>query len=150
MTFQGAVTLPTPFSPPLNPLATGVRLLIDDSAGALQDITIPGGALQNSAGKGWKVNAGGTTWTYVDKTSAPVSGLFKVVVQDKSHTKPGLVLVKAQGKGGAYPIPSAKLPVRVVIAIDLPSAECGQATFPGPKPAPSCKFNKSESTLTCK
>ena len=150
MTFQGAVMLPAPLSQALNPLANGVRVLIASTAGAVLDLSLPGGSFGSVPGKGWKVNAGSTTWTYVDRTASPPAGIFKVVVQKKSATAPGLVTFVARGKKGAYAVPAANLPVTGQIVLDLLGRQCGQATFSGPAPAASCAFNSVGSRLTCK
>jgi hypothetical protein len=147
LTFQGSVTLPGFVSPLLNPLADGVRLHLEDTAGSILDLAIPGGAFTNPSGVGWKVNRNGTKWTYQDKTAAPPDGIFKVVIQDKSARTLGLVTFVANGRKGSYVVGGTDLPVSGDIAF---SGHCADATFAGPAPAPHCAFNKSGSTLNCK
>ena len=76
------------------------------------------------------------------------------VVQVKlSTTTPGLVSFQAQGKVGSYPVTPGQIPLKGTMVIDSPTAEtgqCGEATFPGPKQIPYCRFNGSGSTLLCK
>ena len=150
VTFQGTVTVPLPPSRSFNPLASGAQLRIVSTAGSVLDLPIPGGSFSNPPRRGWKVNAKGTTWTYLDKTLTPPGGIFKVVIQDRSAVSPGRVKFTARGKNGLYTVPSANLPLKGVIVLDLLGGQCGEATFPGPAPAPKCALNRSGSRLTCK
>ena len=59
----------------------------------------------------------------------------------------------ASGRNGAYPVAHGAIPVSATVVLDAPRAttgQCGRATFPGPPPAPSCRFNATGSTLTCR
>ena len=155
LSLQGSLTLPSPFSPALpalDPVANGVRLVIDDGArhvtdnnvGNVLDVTIPGGAFARSLGKGWKVNKKGTTWTYQDKSAAPPDGIYKVVIQDRSTVTPGLVKFAVNGKVGSYAVASADLPVTARMILAPPGGQCGDTSFA------TCAFNRSGSTLKCK
>lgn len=150
VTFRGAVTLPALSSQPINPLAHGVRLRITSAAGAVLDLSIPGGSFGGSPGRGWKVNASGTTWTFGDRSPPLATGNFKVVVQNKGASSPGLVTFLARGEKGMYTVTPANLPLVGQIVLDPAGGQCGQANFPGPAPAPSCAFNPTGSRLTCK
>jgi hypothetical protein len=146
--FRGKATLPVPFNPPLDPLANGVRLLIDHTAGSVLDITIPGGAFVYPPGIGWKVNRRGTRWIYRNRSLTPVGGIIKILIKDRSATTPGLVQFVVRGKAGAYVVTPTNLPVTGRIVLHPPVEQCAAATFRGP--APSCAFNASGSTLRCK
>ena len=77
--FQGQITLPHPYSPPLDPLTKGVRVLINRTDGSVVlDATIPGGAYSSSNKAGWKVNSSHTTWSYKNsgKVLPLLSGSF--------------------------------------------------------------------------
>ena len=155
LTLKGEVTLPHLFNPPLDPLTNGVRLLINDSAGNLLDLTIPGGAFVDPPAAGWKVNAKVpvSKWTYLNKTLAPPAGITKVVAQDKSLKLPGLVKFLAKGKNGSYAAFSANLPLTGLMVLDPPTAEtgqCGELGFPGPAPSPACVFDPVAGKLKCK
>ena len=50
----------------------------------------------------------------------------------------------------SYPVPRSNIPVTATFVLDSPAGQCGAATFPGPPPAPSCRFNTTGSTLSCK
>jgi cysteine-rich repeat protein len=135
--FQGTLTLGTPPSPALNPLANGIRLQID-AGGTLVDTTIPGGP-------GWTANGSGTKWMYRSKNPTAPAGIYKVVIRDRSAVTPGVVKFSVHGKAGSFPVASGDLPVaaRLIIA---PSAggQCGDASFA------SCAFNATGNTLKCK
>ncbi len=144
LSFQGTLTLPSPFSPPLDPSANGVRLLIDDNAGSVLDMTVPGGAFASPPGKGWKVNRSGTTWTYQDKTTAPPGGIYKAVIQNKSKVTPGLVKFAVNGKAESSTVASTDLLMTARMIIAPSGGQCGDASFQ------SCAFNAKGSTLKCK
>ena len=148
LTFSGQLILPSPVSPALNPLANGVRLLASGATGSefdgttVFDIAIPGGAFAKPSGRGWKTK--GTTSTYLDKTSAPVNGIDKVVIQDKSDVTPGLVKFSVKGKAGQYAVAPTDLPVTAWMVLGSAGGQCGHTNFA------TCAFNKSGSTLKCK
>jgi photosystem II stability/assembly factor-like uncharacterized protein len=137
LSFQGTLTLPTPVNPALNPLANGVRVLIEDTAGTALDVTIP-------RGTGWTANGSGTKWTYRNNSATPPGGIDKMVIQDKSAVTPGLVKFTVNGKAGSYAVAAADLPVTARIFLDaLSGAQCGGVL-------PRCAFNGSGGTLKCK
>ena len=144
LNFQGKLTIPVPFSPPLDPRTNGVQLFIQDTTAQVLSVTIPGDAFSNPPNKGWKVNAAGTKWTYLDKTKILIGGINKVVIQDKSAATPGLVTFSIKGKTGSYAVAPADLPVTARIVLAPSGGQCGDASFA------SCTFNKSGSSLTCK
>lgn len=145
LTAQGSVTLPVPFDPQLDPLTNGVRVLLSGTKGMLINATIPGGAFDKPAKRGWKVNKAGTTWTYSDTSKTPaVDGIFKVVVKDKSAKTPGLVTLQAKGKAGSYAVAQSDLPLTGAVVLGPPVEQCASASFA------SCSFNASGSALKCK
>jgi hypothetical protein len=149
LTFSGQLPLPSPLSPPLNPLSVGVRVLASGATGTefegtVFDVTIPGGAFAKPSGKGWKVNKAGTTWTYLDKTPAPVGGIYKAVIHDKSNVTPGLVKFSVKGKAGHYAVAPTDLPVTARMILGSAGGQCGHTSFA------TCAFNRSGSTLKCK
>jgi hypothetical protein len=153
---KAELTFSLPFTPALDPLANGIRVLIDDTVANLLDLTIPGGGFADPPGAGWKVNATVpiSKWTWVDNTLAPPSNITTVVVQDKSTKVPGLVKVRVRGKNGSFGTFTANPPLRALLVLDSPTAEtgqCGELTFPGPPPdVPSCGFNATGSVFKCK
>jgi len=144
LTFQGNLTMPFPFNPTLDPLTNGVQIFIQDTAGSVLDVTIPGGAFSNPPNKGWKVNLLGTKWTYLDKTQSLIGGINKVVIQNRSAATPGLVSFTVKGKNGSYAVAPGDLPMAARIVLASSGGQCGNASFA------SCTFNASGSALKCK
>lgn len=135
--FHGALTLPTPVSPGLDPATAGARLLLDDAGGNLLDVIIPGGS-------GWTVNTKGTRWSYRNKSATPPGGIAMLVIRDRSAASPGLVRFAVRGKAAALAVTPANLPVTGRLILASPGNTCGHATFP------SCTFNRTGSRLRCK
>ena len=151
LSFTGMFSLPVPVTPALDPLTNGIRVLLQNAAAAVLDVTIPGGALVHpKGGAGWKVNKARTTWTYADKSPKPLAGIYQVVVQDQSNNSPGRVKITVKGKKGSYGVAPETLPVWGQIALPPSAQQCAIATFAGPAPAPLCTFNHSRSILTCR
>lgn len=102
---KGEAVIPTPWHG-VDPVANGVRLVVDATAGAGGlDVTIPGGASVN--GVGWTVNGAGTQWTYRDVSGAH-GGVTKVVVKNRSAKIDGLLAWSVVGKSaGTVTLPDA-------------------------------------------
>ena len=145
LTFTGRLA-GVPTTPPIRPDTNGIRVVIDDTSSAtpaVLDVTIPGGT-------GWKTNTAHTSFRYVNKTG--FQGIVRVSVRLSSHL-PGQVNFSVTGKKGSFPVVTADLPLKGTLVIDAPLAmtgQCGEATFPGPPPAPSCRLNGRATTVTCK
>ena len=143
---SGTLTLAA--APTLTPDTQGVRIVVADAGGTtLLDVTVPGGNFDAASKTGWKSNATGTSW----KFSAPaVSGSVVSRVSLKIPTSmPASVKFSVSGKAGNYAAPTMSIPVTATLILDASAGQCGVATFPGPRPAPSCAFNKSGSALIC-
>ncbi|MEW6271638.1 MAG: hypothetical protein AB1689_20335, partial [Thermodesulfobacteriota bacterium] len=139
--FTGDVALPHPFSPALDPLATGVHVVVEDATGARSlDVLVPGGAYDPATRSGWKAAPNGLGWRYVNRSAAPPGGITSVVLKDLSRQEAGRVRFTVRGARGSYPIDPAALPLEGLLILDPPTAEtgqCGRAAFAGP--APSCR-----------
>ena len=144
LTFTGQLTLPSPFNPPLDPLANGVRLAIQGTASTVLDVTIPGGTFDTATKVGWKINGAQTKWTYQNKSTTPPGGIYKVLVQDKSSQSPGLVKFAVNGKAGSYAVAASELPLTARMILAPSGGKCGDTSFS------TCAFNRSGSTLKCK
>jgi 6-phosphogluconolactonase (cycloisomerase 2 family) len=117
-----------PFSA-LDPIADGMSVqLADADGGTVADVTLPGGAFPGGAAAGWKSNARGTSWTWVDRTSSPVGGVKRVVVKDLGKKAPGLVKMTLAARNGSFPIDPAKLPVTGSFAL-APADGCALTAF---------------------
>ena len=135
LTFKGELVVSHPFAPALDPVATGVAVVIEDAAGARAlDVTLPGGAYDRVTKSGWQAARSGTSWKYVDKGATPPGGITALTIKDLSKKVPGLVKVRVIGKRGSYPVDTASLPLRGLLILDPPTAatgQCGVATFVG-------------------
>ena len=72
------------------------------------------------------------------------------LVVKASASVPGQVDFIALGRNGAYPVPRSNIPVTALFTLDASAGQCGAATFPGPPPAPSCRFSSTGNALSCK
>jgi hypothetical protein len=145
LTFKGEMTIPT--APAINPLANGARVLVDDANGrAIVDVVLPGGLYVPSTRVGWTANGGGTAWNW--KSVNGEAGITSVKVRTKPGV-PGLVKFSVKGKHGAFDTAGAALPVKGVFTLGA-AGQGGLATFPGPKPSPSCAIVSGGNTLNCK
>lgn len=146
ITLKGAVTLPVPISPPLNPTANGVRLRIEDSLGArVFDALIPGGTYDGINRFGWKSSPSGTKWIY--KNGYGVQGITAVKLENKgSGDTPGLVRFSAKGKNGSYPLNVGQMPLRLTIAFSETEGQCGDTSLL----AQSCTVSTDTSKVSCK
>jgi hypothetical protein len=80
-----------------------------------------------------------------------VDGVYNVALKDLSPRQLGHVRFTIRGKHQNYAV--GAIPVTGTIVIDSPiasSGQCGEAKFPGPSPAPACRFNSVHSTLRCR
>jgi len=154
--FQGQMVVPYPYSPPLDPLANGLRVLVTDVTGAaVLDATIPGGAFDPTTAAGWTVDSGGTTWRYKN-AAGTILGIRRVLLRDISNavgnTVRGRLRFVVMGRSGSYQTDASKMPLRGMVVLDPPTAatgECGEAVFPGP-PGGTCVFNSVGSMLRCR
>jgi hypothetical protein len=143
---KGELTLPTPFDPPLDPVAHGVRVEVARAMGGVTATAIPSGALDKTTKTGWKVNGAGTAWTFSSKPPVGALSITKVSIKSVSKT-PGLLKIAVTGKNGSIPVVGADLPLAATVTLD-PVGQCGQASFTGADQA--CAFNGKQSKVTCK
>lgn len=148
---KGEFVSATAFSS-LNPLVDGGRVLLLDSAGGtIFDVSLPSGPYNGSGTAGWKaVGAPIKRWIYIDKTTTPPSGIFRVTFADRSKKAPNQVKVVVRGKNGSFPVAAVHAPVRAVVVLggqaSSDAGECGETSFG----VPHCSFNGAGSKLTCK
>ena len=118
--FKGEMTIPT--DPALDPVATGVRVLLEDDAGAILDAAVPGGAFDGALDAGWKAKKG--TFKYKNGAGG-IGGITKVTLK-VSTKSPGVVRFVVQGKNGGYRSPAA---LRATLALDPRTGECGDVSL---------------------
>jgi hypothetical protein len=140
LTLKGEMTVPFPFMPAVDPLTNGVRIRIEDAAGArVLDASVPGGAFDPLTGNGWKVNRAGTVWTY--RSCVGRFGVDRASLKQVTRS-PGLLRFALKGRGGSYPV--GALPLTVTVVVD-PAGQCGTAAFA----VADCGVNASGTTLRC-
>src|SRR2546426_1909792 len=131
LAFKGRMTVPV--APAIDPVTTGVRVLVD----GVLDATIPGGGFDPAAETGWKAKKNGA-FTYHNGLGG-ILGIVKVALKASSKT-PGLVQFAVAGKTGSYAVDPAHLPRQATLILDAAAGQCGDAGFAGPPPAPACGY----------
>lgn len=127
LTLRGDVVLPHPFTPALDPVATGVQIVLADASGARPlDVLVPPGAYSPATRSGWKVSPDGRRWRYLNRNATAPGAITAVTVQDLSKQTPGLVRFTVKGSRGTYAIDSTQLPLQALFVADPPTAETGQ------------------------
>jgi len=144
LAFKGEMTLPV--GPALDPLASGVRVLIDDGGVSVLDAAIPGGGFDQGSGTGWKQKKG--TFTYQNGAGA-ILGIEKIALKVSAKV-PGLVRFAVAGKDGSYPVGLTTPRLRAALELDAAAGECAQVAFPGPAPAPACAYKAKADKMQCK
>lgn len=135
----------------VNPTATGVRVLVENGSGASRvDQVLPATPFGGRGTRGWKLNGTGTAWTYTDATGAPLSGIKRVKIVDRSKVGPRRVKVSVTGVRATYPVVGSDAPLHAVVVLgdqaDAAAGLCGESAF---SPS-SCKLNGKGTTLTCR
>ncbi len=157
LTLKGTFIIPTPFSPPLDPLTNGIEIVVLNTSGGsaldpagTSNISIPGGAWDGT--KGWKANKPGTKWLYKDRSKPPGNnGIFKVVIQDRSAKTPGQIKLVIKGKEGSYTAAPGDEPFYMAVELNDgvaggASSQCGEMAFASGK----CAFLAKNKKLKCK
>lgn len=152
---QGEWTL-TVTSPPVDPIAYGVRLRVDDATGQpLFNRVIGRGEPIGQGFPGWKVNRSGTRWTYRDRRGEGSKGVRSVTVEDRSKTSPGLYRFKIRGKRNDFQVAPAALPLRITIVLGGPDqgalGQCATRVFaPEGGTPPSCRATTGGRSVVCR
>jgi virginiamycin B lyase len=141
-----------PSSPRLDPLSSGVRILLAGATGAsLLDVTVPSGAYDAISKTGWKRNAAQSVWTYKGPGTA-TAGIRKVRVKTDPQIQGGIKF-RITGKSGSYPLTASDVPVAATLILDVASPtteQCVEVRFPATPPtSPSCTL-VDDTTLKCK
>lgn len=152
--FKGYFT-GVPSSPPLDPVANGVRVLVVDGVGSTRiDVTVPGGAYDSGTGAGWQPRGGGASWQYRNSGRiVPRTGGIEKVKLRMLGDPDGRVAFDVKGRNGDYRLDSADLPLVATLVLDAPVArtgQCGEARFPVlPPQKPSCSARQNGNTISC-
>ena len=138
-------------APVLDPVARGMRVILEDGAGVRFDVSVPPGAYDPATRTGWLPNGAGTAFTY--RTTTSVGGVIDKLKLSRTTAKPDVVKFTLSGKKGTQASDAVVPPLAATVVLDAPTAatgECGEIAFPGPAPLPACTLNRSGSTLSCK
>ncbi|HZR79474.1 MAG TPA: hypothetical protein VFD92_00130 [Candidatus Binatia bacterium] len=148
LTMKGQVTVPT--TPAINPVANGVRVILENADPAtLLDVVVPGGTYNPVTHTGWRPNPTNTRWVYKGGSPTPANPISGITVSTSPRT-PGVYKFAVRGKNGSFPTTPSDTPLRGTFVIDQPTADTGQCseiTFSSPA---ACKFNRTFSQVTCR
>jgi hypothetical protein len=138
-----SASFPVPTTPAIDPVANGLRLLVEDSTGGVTlDATLPGGAFNPATGAGWLVNGSGTIFTYRNTSGAPLAGIEKAVLNTGGS---GTVRFKAIGRDSTYAAPHKVVTVSVIV--DASTGQCGEAVLRSPE---SCTVLNGGARFVCR
>jgi len=143
-------------TPPVHPVdmtPDGTKLLVTNTADDRLEVLTLGGALPVPA----FAVPGGPSWTQgatssVYRNRFGYQGITRVVVKKIAKT-PGQLRFAVVGRGMTLAVTPASLPLRATLVIDVPTTstgQCGEATFPGPAPAPHCGLSGTGKTAFCR
>ncbi len=140
-----------PRGPALNPIATGLTLLISDAIDTIAvAATIPGGDFDRATRTGWQVNAGGNVFNFRSQSDDPaLAGVRRITLKaDASRSRVRLVVL---GRDSIYGRPSAT-PIRVTANFNpTVPGQCAETDFPVfTGPPPRCMYLNSGARLTCR
>ena len=135
------------FNPPaggpvLDPAASGVRVRLEGEAGAIYDVSVPGGLIGTSPcgpTDGWKVASSSTTtrWTYVNRSNGlpdgiggcsagAANGIVTIQIQDQTATRRNALYYRVVARRATVdPVPTtplARLVLDVVLAAGAPAS----------------------------
>lgn len=132
----------------ISPQRDGVRIGLSNPGGLLlTELHVPPGDFDGS--RGWSGNRGGTVWRYRDRTSAPVAGVRRVLLKDRSTGDAGIAQVVVSVGSASLPVRPDDLPVTAAVAFGGADAallgRCGETGFGDGE----CVFNRSGTTLRC-
>lgn len=93
----------------LDPITDGLGVLLRRSSGTA----------------GWRTNASGTVWSFLDKSAGPVAtGIRKAKLVDRNAKLPGGVSVKLSGRDGSYAVGPFDVPLHVTAVLGAGAGRC--------------------------
>ncbi|HZP41137.1 MAG TPA: hypothetical protein VFD84_06460 [Candidatus Binatia bacterium] len=135
LSLTGEMALPA--SPALDPVATGVRLLLGD--GAVLDAAIPGGRFHRKTRSGWTARK--RTFTF--RSRAGVEGIHTVVLR-RARKRPGVFRLTVKGRGRDFAM--GRSPVKVTFIAEAAAGQCAETRFT----AAECTTNVKHAALRCR
>lgn len=131
------------------PEAHGTRLFVAGRDGAvLVDVALPGGAYAGKGTRGWVRAGSGKTWTWLDKTEAPLAGIVKLQLADKAKpATPQRTKVVMAGKRGTYAVRVDDAPLAVTLVLgESADGLCAEAQWD----EAACTRNAARTVVTCR
>jgi len=149
LAFRGAFALPAPITPPLDPVANGLRFVVRTrTRETVVEADVAPGRFDPRTQAGWRVDrrARPTRWTHVDRSASPPAGIVKVEIRDRSSRTRGLVGIVLRGRRGAYGVGSADPLLDAEVVLNPTAGQCAEAAFG----APHCRFSSRADVVACR
>jgi uncharacterized delta-60 repeat protein len=135
--------LPLPVTPTLDPVAKGLRVLVEDGGrGIVADTTIPPGAYDPTTRIGWRRSSNGTRWKYSAPQTPGRLHLRRASVKTKP-SEPGRIDVAVQSNRGEFTRGLRPVPYAATIVLDGAALQCVHLSF-GP-----CPVVRGGTTVSC-
>jgi cysteine-rich repeat protein len=140
-----------PASPPIDPLANGLRVLVTSASGAeVLDATLLPGAYDPDSRAGWSESR--TSWRYrnAGKVAPAPGGVSRVSIKSVTGT-PGSYKISVTAGDGSFDTAVA-LPLRVDVVFTPPlgwNGQCVEVDFSGTTPEPTCVLTSRGGTVKC-
>jgi hypothetical protein len=138
VSFKGTLMLASAGT--LDPIASGVRVIVAGASGSVIDTELPAGAYDKNTGQGWKGRNGKFKW----KSKGGIEGLRKAVLAVSSRV-PDLVSFVVSGKNASHDAGPSDLPLHATLVVGPAAGECGDATFPS-----GCTYKAKAGKVQCK
>lgn len=154
MRFSGRFQ-PFPSTPAVDPLADGLRLVLQTATGrVVLDATLPAGPYSAASRIGWKsrVSKGKTihSWAHTSSSIAPPGGIVSATVTVDAS---GLPDVQVVGKKFDYTVDPGEEQLRFTLVARpavTPAAQCGDMVNGLASGGPTCQFRDTGRTLRCR
>jgi hypothetical protein len=147
LTVRATAELGLQATPPIDPIAKGLRLLVEDGLrGIVADTTIPPGAYDAGTRTGWRVSANGTRW----KFSAPQAPGRLRVRRATVKMKPGDpsgIAVEVRSNRGEFTRGLRPLPYAADIVFDGLALQCVHLGIFAPA---TCPLIRAGTTVSCR
>ena len=148
LTLRGEVLVPPPLSPALDPSRDGVRVqLVNANGGLLDSLDLRAGMSDATHPVGWSTNRRRKRWHYTDRTSAGRVRTAQFLVDDIS----GHVGLRLTASHGVLTLTPTDAPLGIRMLVSASPSRCGALMFnPLGVTPPTCKFNRTGSSVQCR
>lgn len=142
--FRGQLNLDVPVSPEVDPLASGIALVVETAQGdVVYETRVDAGAYDDASGRGWKKRPQRDVWNY-DSTASTGVVAAKLSVAGATRQKVKFdVTAQALDLTG---LGDEDLPLTARFLLD---GRCGDAVY-GSAPGPTCAFSSDRAALDCR